>query len=297
MPLPIFYDFGQADPSFYKQIFMTRSIVAAICTPEEYAENLKLDFSSIVRKKGSIDYIPYAHIIRSLHQNVPGCTYGFLSSGKHGEIIFYTSDNNAYVRPYLTRLIQGDELIFDSAKKEMVQPIGETYIISTPPGFFPISNMAARHRAIANPDIRQVDNCLRRAIAKEIGMHTGIGMALWADSDPYDEVEDSAVTFDRNSTPQTNGNKPQPPNLNDVAEKVGLDEHGKKTIALCVKVDSFNDIPDEIQSKVFQLISSPDNVTLFNRGRNTKGKIVNPKPHVEEVNDIVNAFKESTTSA
>ena len=69
-------------------------VVGAVCSPQEFAENLKLDFSAIVRKKGSIDYLPWAEIVRTLHQKVSGCTYGFKEAAD-GSIIHYTPDKNA----------------------------------------------------------------------------------------------------------------------------------------------------------------------------------------------------------
>jgi len=265
--------------------------IGAICNPEEFARNLELDFSSMVRKKGSIDYLPWAEIVRTLHKCVPFCTYGFMD-GRDGSIIHYTPINEGYLRPYLTR----------------VNP--ETgAVVTTPPGFFPISNMAARHKAITNPDIRAIDNCLRRAIAKEIGIHTGIGLHLWAASDPFDEVDDDAVNFSGSAKPSRTVSKASTSpstspgtttedlraKLLEACDKSGLDEHGRQTIAKVLGADDIINIPATQILKIMQLLSVKDNVLLFNAGKNTKGKTVNPKTPEQETRELVEAFKKSET--
>lgn len=267
-------------------------VQGAICTPEEFADNLKLDFSAIMRKKGSIDYLPWAEIVRALHQKVPGCTYGFREADENGGIIFYTPDRNAYLRPYLIRHASG-------------------HIVMSPPGFFPISNMAARHKAMVDPDIRAIDNCLRRAIAKEIGVHTGIGLQLWASQDPYDEVEDEAVSFNGSA-------KTIPPaivrggvtssgaaaltkaaaepevgtlaKLNQAAKAAGLDEWGKATVAKAARVESWEKLRSDQAPKIIQLLGDADHVKMFNAGKNTKGQAINPKSKEDEIIELVQAF-------
>ena len=268
---------------------MIEHFVGAVCTTEEFAENLKIDFSSLIRKKGSIDYLPWAEIVRTLHKQVSNCTYGFKETHE-GSMIHYTPTDNAYLRPYLIRRI--------------VSTTGETQIVETPPGFFPVSNMAARHKAMSSPDIRAIDNCLRRAIAKEIGIHTGIGLALWAASDPFDEIEDAAVYFGAASTSRVVGVGTEPPaqrgsspavasSIDPAAEAAGLTDHGKQTIAIAVRADSWKAIPADKAPKIVQLLADPDKVSLFNSGRNSQGKVINPMAKEDEVRELVAAFEKS----
>ena len=269
-------------------------VVGAVCSPQEFAENLKLDFSAIVRKKGSIDYLPWAEIVRTLHQKVSGCTYGFKEAAD-GSIIHYTPDKNAYLRPYLTRIFFGTD------KDGLPFP---ALTLESPAGFFPISNMASRHKAMANPDIRAIDNCLRRAIAKEIGVHTGIGLQLWASQDPYDDVEDeSAPPAARGAAPAPRPAKaPEPkreaepvpsgPARRDKAAEVsGLTDHGKKTVAMAVRADSWEAISNDKDARIIQILGDADHVKLLNAGKNTQGKTINPKGENEEVKELVEAFK------
>lgn len=273
-------------------------ITAAICTLEEFAENLKLDFSAIVRKKGAIDYLPWAEIVRSLHQRVQGCTYGF-KEADNGSLVHYTPDRNAYLRPYLTRYYPDHALVVES-----------------PAGFFPVSNMSARHKAMVDPDIRAIDNCLRRAIAKEIGVHTGIGLQLWASQDPYDEAEEEDLPKPsagsrpsergRPPTDSPNGSSPAVSRLAaasaapavDMAEKLvkaaeaaGLTPHGQATVAKAVSVESWVLIPPEKAPKIMQILADSDKVKLLNAGKNTQGKTINPKDPEMEVKELVEAFK------
>jgi hypothetical protein len=277
-------------------------IEGAICLPVEFDTNLNVDFSELVKKKGSIDYLPWGEIVRTLHKAVPGCTYGF-KSAPDGSIIHYTPTRNAYLRPYLTRRFYDPEL----KRHDLV--------IETPPGFFPISNMSARHKAMEDPDIRNIDNCLRRAVAKEIGIHTGLGLGLWADSDPYDladEDEEAAspkpqkVTVRGSTDGSKNGSATSAPigsrggsspaasnreKLNVAAEKSGLSPHGQATVAVAVRADSWDKIPEDKIPRIITLIASSDYVKLFNSGRNTAGKEINRKDSATETMEIVNAFK------
>ena len=263
-------------------------VIGAICTPQEFAENLKVDFSSMVRKKGSIDYLPWAEIVRSMHRQVSFCTYGFLDS-QEGSIIHYTPDRNAYLRPYLTRLVNLEG--------------GQRMTVLSPPGFFPVSNMAARHKAMVDPDIRAIDNCLRRAIAKEIGIHTGLGLSLWASSDPFDEIEEEAASFP-DSAPRSRGAAPSPSKssaatslldkLNKAAEACGLTEHGKQTVAMAVRVDSWTSIDETIAAKIIPVLGNSDNVKLYNAGKNSKGKSINPKSKEQEMAELAAAFSSTT---
>lgn len=276
-------------------------IVGSICTPEEFDDNLKIDFSKYTRKKGSIDYVPWAELVRTLHKKVPNCTYGF-KEGPDGSMIFYTPEKNAYLRPYLIRRYMKEGEV--------------TLEVMSPPGFFPISNMRARHAAIIGPNIRDIDNCLRRAIAKEIGVMTGIGLQLWAADDPYDLVDEeepceeptkrsSATTA---STSGSNGSSvkergvsasvgrsegSKPLDLDKAAEAAGLDEHGKQTIAKAVRADSWASIPDEKAPKIIQTLANPDNIKLLNAGKNTQGKTINPKTMEQEMEELAAAFKAS----
>jgi hypothetical protein len=271
-------------------------MLRAICSPEEFADNLRLDFSPIMKKKAGLDYIPWAEVVRALHQKIAYCTYAFEENGENGDIIFYTPNHNAYVRPYLTRYYPEDHLT-----------------VTSPSGFFPISNMAARHKAVEHPDIRMIDNCLRRAIAKEIGLQTGIGLSLWADSDPYDEVEDSPLSG--SATPSTSRSKavsvlaargaatpPEEPSngsdspldrLNRAATAAGLTGHGKQTVAVVARVGSWDDIPAERIPKILQALCDADKVKLYNAGRNSAGKEVNPRDPGEEKLELAAALKAS----
>jgi hypothetical protein len=263
-------------------------VIGAICTTEEFDANLKLDFSDIVRKKGMIDYIPHGEIVRALHRHVPGCTYGFQPCEETGSIIFYTPSRNAYIRPFLIRHFP------------------DRPTIATPAGFFPISNMASRHKAIEDPDIRHIDNCLRRGVAKEIGFHTGIGLSLWASSDPYDEIGEESTGSSSGLARLSRGPQAVASEeggqagqsiaeaLSKSAAAAGLDRHGKQTVAMAVRADSFDEIPDEKAPKIIQLLSDPDKVKLFNLGRNSAGKTINPKSEKQELSEIVEAFKAST---
>lgn len=246
----------------------------AICTPQEFEQNLKLDFASIRKRKGAIDYLPWASIVRALHQHVDGCTYGFVAD-KEGKIIYYTPDGGAYVRPYLVRA--------RPTTTEAV-PLGWSSICS-PPGFFPITNMASRHAAIVGPDIRQIDNCLRRAIAKEIGVHTGIGLGMWSNEDPYDASDEEPPAIEY-------GKAASPPVVNAVrsfasildpsiafdeaAHSAGLTLHGRETVARAVKAGSFELIPAGKFPAITELLGQPEFVKLFNSGRNSKGKEIHP---------------------
>lgn len=288
---------------------MLETIEGAICTPAEYDENLKVDFSSVIKKKGSIDYVPWGEIVRTLHKAVPGCTYGF-KSAPDGSLIHYTPTRNAYLRPYLTRRF------IDPAKP------GESLIVESPAGFFPISNMASRHKAIEDPDIRSIDNCLRRAVAKEIGIHTGLGLALWADSDPYDLVEEEdpskltrltvtgsiagssgtktteAPAASRGVSSQKRADQPSiRDRMEQAAENGGLNSHGKQTVAIAVKADSWDAIPDDKIPRIMSLLGSNDHVKLFNAGRNSSGKEINPKDPQAETREIVEAFKKASEAA
>lgn len=279
------------------------NIIGAICSPEEFAENLKVDFSSLVRKKGSIDYLPWAEIVRAMHRQVSFCTYGFHDS-PDGSLIHYTPDRNAYLRPYLTRLVSA--------------PDGTRFHVISPPGFFPISNMAARHKAMVDPDIRAIDNCLRRAIAKEIGIHTGLGLSLWAASDPFDEIEDEAATFAPTSgtaaiptrtvarggmgvAAPTSTSAPSGATtlerLNKAAEACGLTDHGKQTVAMAAKTESWDKIDDANAAKIIPLLGNADNVKLYNAGKNSKGRTINPKSQEQEMAELAAAFKASGVPA
>lgn len=267
---------------------MAKTVPGAICSNAEFSENLKINFTSLIRKKGSIDYLPWAEIVRTLHKQVSGCTYGFFDS-PDGSVIHYTPTKNAYLRPYLTRFFPEQDLI-----------------ITSPPGFFPISNMAVRHKAIEDPDIRAIDNCLRRAIAKEIGVHTGIGLSLWAASDPFDEIDDEAANFSgKPGAAQARAGLVQlaraaespvaTPSLGETASKAGLSEHGRKTIFKALSVESWNEVTADKQRKVFDVLSNPDNIKLFNAGKNTKGVTILPMSKEEEMADLAAAFKKPTT--
>lgn len=295
---------------------MTEIIVGSICTPEEFDDNLKIDFSKYTRKKGSIDYVPWAELVRTLHKKIPGCTYGFKETAE-GSMIFYTPEKNAYLRPYLTRIFYS--MTADGCRR-VVQ------IIESPPGFFPISNMRSRHAAIASPNIRDIDNCLRRAIAKEIGVMTGIGLQLWAADDPYDLVDEEEPCVEpkatRGATSSSTGSsgsktsaskaapatsspngaattpdpsaKPLAPSekLDQAASAAGLTDHGKQTVAVAVKSDSWTYIPTEKMPKIIALLGNKDHVKLFNDGRNTSGKVINPRDRAEEMRELAAAFRE-----
>ena len=262
--------------------------IGAICTPEEYEKNLKLDFSKITREKMGIDYVPYAHIIRALHQNVSGCTYGFEKNPQDGGILWYTPNNNAYVQCYLTRRFHEDGTD-----------------VRTPAGFFPISNMRKRHVAIVGPDIRDIDNCVRRAIAKEIGMHTGIGMSLWADSDPYDENDDAS------------NKKNADDKVSQAVEKVSqavfekefmqrvtdghLNKLGVATLLHMAHSDSIKKIPEKYYTNLLNSINSDESCKLYNVGKDSKGNvIINPdafydsekskSDQLDELSDAVNSI-------
>ena len=233
--------------------------IGAICTPEEYEKNLKLDFSKIIREKMGINYVPYAHIIRALHQNVTGCTYGFEKNPEDGGIIWYTPNNNAYVQCYLTRRFHEDRTD-----------------VRTPAGFFPISNMRKRHVAIVSPDIREIDNCVRRAIAKEIGMHTGIGMSLWADSDPYDED-------DENQPVSTESADAQEEKISQAAfekefmQRVTdghLNKLGVATLLHMAHSDSIKKIPEKYYSNLLKSVNSDESCKFYNQGRDSKGNVI-----------------------
>jgi hypothetical protein len=263
------------------------TVEGAICTPEEFAKNLEIDFSLSIKKKGSIDYLPWAEIVRTLHRIMPDCTYGFKESvGVGGSIIHYTPTRNAYFRPYLTRRWMDEK--------------GNMLIVTSPPGFFPVSNMASRHKAMEDPDIRAIDNCLRRAIAKEIGLHTGIGLQLWADSDPFDEVEEEPALGTRGvkspakaaSGPAASAPTRSPKDaLEEICKTSGVTGRGRKTIAVAARVGSWELIPDEKAPKIIAMLQDPDNVKLFNSGRNTAGKVILPLSHEEEIKEIVQAFQ------
>jgi hypothetical protein len=261
-----------------------RKMEGAICSTEEFEENLKIDFSGSIRKKGAIDYLPWAEIVRTMHRRIPYCTYGF-HEDTNGSLIHYTPTRNAYFRPYLTRRWGDDQ--------------GNIVIVTTPPGFFPVSNMASRHKAMEDPDIRAIDNCLRRAIAKEIGLHTGIGLQLWADSDPFDEIDEEPPVATRGARPAiaTTGavsvaGPTRSPGvaLDEIAKTAGVTDHGKKTIAIAARVDSWELIPDEKAPKIIAMLGDPEKVKLFNGGRNTAGKVINAKSHSDEIKEIVQAF-------
>lgn len=268
-------------------------ITGAICSPEEFRANLKIDFSELVRKKGSIDYLPWAEIVRTLHQQVPHCTYGFVEA-TDGSVVHYTPTGNAYLRPYMTRYIPA-----------AASPDKQAFIVKSPPGFFPISNMAARHKAIENPDIRAIDNCLRRAVAKEIGIHTGIGLQLWAASDPFDEIDDDAVTFGGaasrgpSTAPVAAPKREERANpvmsvletLNKAADSAGLSEHGKATFAKVLNISSWDKINPDQAAKVMPILSDPDKVKLYNAGKNSKGATVNPKDEKQEIAELAAAFR------
>lgn len=266
-------------------------IVGSICSPSEFDDNLKIDFSSFVRSKGGISYLPWAEIVRTLHKKVPGCTYGFKENGEGG-VIHYTPEGGAYFRPFLTRtywdLDTGAPII----------------TVETPPGFFPVSDMRSRHKALVRPDIRNIDNCLRRAIAKEIGVMTGIGLQLWAAEDPYDlidEEESPSETVNGSSGALSRGSAPAPSKasreslsdtLNRAAASTGLDEHGKATIAVAVKAESWDKIPaDKWAPKILSYLANPEYVKLFNAGKNTSGKSINPKSKEQEITEIAAAFR------
>jgi hypothetical protein len=296
---------------------MIEIVEGAICSPEEFDSNLKIDFSGVVKKKGSIDYVPWGEIVRTLHKAVRNCTYGF-KSAPDGSIIHYTPTRNAYLRPYLTRYFLGEN---PTTKIPEI-----LFIVETPAGFFPISNMSARHKAMEDPDIRNIDNCLRRAVAKEIGIHTGLGLSLWADSDPYDlteEEEDSSspkpskVTMTgslsgssgtgKTATPiaSRGGSSPAVPvprlssqeKLDAAAEKGGLSAHGKSTVAVAVNADSWESIPAAKIPKILTLLASNDYVKLFNSGRNSMGKSINPKDPAAETMEIVDAFRKAEAAS
>lgn len=271
------------------------NIIGAICSPEEFAENLKVDFSSLVRKKGSIDYLPWAEIVRAMHRQVSFCTYGFHDS-PDGSLIHYTPDRNAYLRPYLTRLVSA--------------PDDTKFHVISPPGFFPISNMAARHKAMVDPDIRAIDNCLRRAIAKEIGIHTGLGLSLWAASDPFDEIEDEAANFSSSAgaapvpsktIARGTASSPSPASVMERLEKAaaasGLTDHGKRTVAMAARVESWEKVDEVNAAKIIPMLGNADNVKLYNAGKNSKGKTINPKSQEQEMSELAAAFKASGSHA
>lgn len=183
-------------------------------------------------------------------------------------------------------------------------PDKQAFIVKSPPGFFPISNMAARHKAIENPDIRAIDNCLRRAIAKEIGIHTGIGLQLWAASDPFDEIDDDAATFNGAASrgayaapvaAPKREEKAKPASvleaLNKAADSAGLSSHGKATFAKVLNISSWDKINPEQAAKVMPILSDPDKVKLYNAGKNSKGATVNPKDEKQEIAELAAAFR------
>lgn len=288
----------------------TEVIIGAICSPTEFDDNLKIDFSSFIRSKGGISYLPWAEIVRTLHKKISGCTYGFKPAADGG-MVHYTPDGGAYFRPYLTRCFFTPEG-------------GINRVVETPPGFFPVSAMASRHKALVNPDIRHIDNCLRRCIAKEIGLMTGIGLQLWAAEDPYDlsdEEEDSCTESSKTAKSSTIGsrgtdksvtrasaptaapgrvNSPSGAapgvSLNSAAEAAGLTEHGKQTIAMAVRAESWDQIPPDKVLRIIPLLASADNVKLFNDGRNSSGKVINPKSKEQETRELVDAFRSVSTA-
>lgn len=289
---------------------MTETFVGAVCAPEEFDDNLKLDFSSFVKKKGSISYLPWAEIVRTLHKKVPLTTYGF-KNNEEGGLVHYTPDGGAYFRPYLIRR-------WEDKDGRVLK------IVETPPGFFPCSDMRARHKALTNPNIRDIDNTLRRAIAKEIGLMTGIGLQLWCESDPYDLVDEEEPCVEpkatrgvTSSSTGLNGSKtsagktistatassepgtkpsesPSPiERLDQAALSAGLISHGKQTVAVAVKADSWDKIPAEKMPKIISLLGNKDHVKLLNDGRNTSGKVINPRDKGEEMRELAAAFRES----
>lgn len=289
----------------------TEIIQGAICSPAEFDSNLNVDFSELIKKKGSIDYLPWGEIVRTLHKAVANCTYGF-KPAPDGSIIHYTPTHNAYLRPYLTRYFLGENPTTKAAEVILV--------LETPAGFFPISNMSARHKAMEDPDIRAIDNCLRRAVAKEIGIHTGLGLGLWADSDPYDLIDEeedasslkpskvtttgslnglsgtakiAAPTASRGGLSPAASKLSSREKLDLVAEKSGLAPHGKSTVAVAVKAESWETIPEDKIPRILTLVASSDFVKLFNSGRNTAGKSINPKDSATETMEIVDAFKKA----
>lgn len=224
-----------------------------------------------------IDYVPYAHIIRALHQHVSNCTYGFLEN-EDKEIIFYTKGDNAYVRCFLTRTFN----------------IGtaEQYEVTTPAGFFPISNMRKRHAAIVNPDIRDIDNCIRRAIAKEIGMHTGIGMSLWADSDPYDD-SDEETTEEKNTAPKKLTKQAFVAAIKKSLKDRELTDFGVMTICKLANVPDVNNIPQARWQPLLDVLQNPQNIDLFNSGKNTKGAVVLEKEDRGDEKSLDELMKEA----
>ena len=275
-------------------------IIGAVCQPKEFDENLKIDFSGFVKSKGGVSYLPWAEIVRTLHKAVPNCTYGF-KEAPDGSLVHYTPDKGAYFRPYLTRYwvnVEGEIVV----------------VIETPPGFFPVSNMGSRHKALVSPDIRAIDNTLRRAVAKEIGVMTGIGLQLWAHEDPYDLVDDedepapssagvaalmrSGLKTASTPAPSANGAVSGSTDALDKAgDASGLTEHGKKTIAVALRAESWSQIPADKSPKIIQLLADPDNVKLFNAGKNSSGKTINPKSPEEETKELVAAFNQSQEKA
>jgi hypothetical protein len=82
--------------------------------------------------------------------------------------------------------------------------------------------------------------------------------------------------------------------LRKAADAGGLTEHGRATIAVCVGSPNFEEIPDDKAPKIIQLLGNADNVKLFNAGKNTKGKTVNPKSTSDEMKELADAFKASS---
>ena len=63
---------------------------------------------------------------------------------------------------------------------------------------------------------------------------------------------------------------------------------------MAVRVDSWTSIDETIAAKIIPVLGNSDNVKLYNAGKNSKGKSINPKSKEQEMAELAAAFSPTT---
>lgn len=125
---------------------------------------MKMDTARFIEKRGGLDYLPWVEARLLLDENFPG----YVTS----TVVHWESNGSAYV---VAKLFN-----------ELDEQVGSEL-------YFPV--MDYKHKAIMNPDTRQISDAIMRAMVKVIAIETGIGLELFRKEKEGLPEESEAPTF------------------------------------------------------------------------------------------------------
>lgn len=218
------------------------------------------------------DYVNWAKIAHLLHEHAPGWEF-HLRSNAEGNHIWRAPNDTGYVVGYFTG------------------PEDHT----TPD--FPQAVMDNRNNPVAYDKIsaRDVTDTHRRCLCTAAAYSFGLAYELWAKEEvenPHREESASAAPAARSSSrsgaaPRASAaatsDKPVALVLMDKLNALGITEYGIKTVLAICEAESIEEIAPN-RAEALSRAVTPDHVSMFNKGKNSKGKEILPAPVKDQIN-------------